>query len=115
MKEDILFRNADLIKLALDDLIDQKNFFRKILLRERFFLFQKGISAKGQEDTEEEGEKVTDPTPRSPSPVWLFSHLTLHCPTGNARSSSTTPLWGDIPAKAHGLFPSAGIKPLREF
>src|SRR4030067_3266355 len=113
MKEDILFRDADLIKLALDDLIDQKNFFRKILLGERSFEYQIGVPAKGQKDTKEKGEEITHPPPRSSSPMWLFSHSTLWSPTGNARSSSTTPLWGDIPAKAHSL-PSAGIKPFRE-
>ena len=74
MKEDILFRNADLIKLALDDLIDQKNFFRKILLGERSFEYQIGVPAKGQKDTKEKGEEITHPPTRSSSPMWLFSH-----------------------------------------
>jgi hypothetical protein len=62
-KEDIFSGYPDLVKLALDDLVDQKNLFRKILLGERFFFRQIGHSAKGQKDAEEEGEKVTDPTP----------------------------------------------------
>jgi hypothetical protein len=63
MKENIFFLNADLIELALNNLVDQKNFLRKILRREGFVLSQKEISTKGQKDTEEKGEKVTDPTP----------------------------------------------------
>ena len=63
MKEDIFFLDADLIELALNNLVDQKNFLRKILWREGFVSLQVGISAKGQKDTDEEGEKVTDPTP----------------------------------------------------
>ena len=74
MKEDILLLNPHLIKLALDDLIDQENFFRIILLRERFFSCQIDVSAKDQEGTEEEREEITDPPPRSSSPVWPFTH-----------------------------------------
>jgi hypothetical protein len=66
MQEDILFLNANLIELALNNLVDQKNFLRKILWRERFFPSQITISAKGQKRTEEKGEKVTDPRLRSP-------------------------------------------------
>ena len=62
MEEDILSRYSNLVQLALDDLVDQKNLFRKILLGERFFFRQIGHSAKGQKHAEEEGEKVTDPT-----------------------------------------------------
>ena len=69
MKEDILFWNANLIELALDDLVNQKNFLRKILWGESFFSGQIDVSAKGQKDTEEEGEEITDPSPRSSSPV----------------------------------------------
>ena len=89
MKKDILFRNADLIKLALDDLVDQRSFFRKILRRERFFSRQIDISPQGQNGTQEEGEDITHPPYRSPSPVWLFSHSTLktlflQTPIGNS-------------------------------
>jgi hypothetical protein len=63
MEEDILSRYSNPVQLALDDLVDQKNLFRKILLGERFFFRQIGHSAKGQKNAEEEGEKVTDPTP----------------------------------------------------
>jgi hypothetical protein len=63
VKEDILFLNTNLIELALNNLVNQKNFPRKILWRERFFSCQIGDSAKGQKDTEEKGEEVTDPTP----------------------------------------------------
>ena len=54
MKEDILLLNPHLVKLALDDLIDQKNFFGKILLRERFLSRQIDVSAKDKEGPEEE-------------------------------------------------------------
>ena len=114
MEEDILSWYSDLVELALDDPVDQKNFLRKIFLGGRFLSCQKVITAKGQKDTEKEGEKITDPTPRSSPPVWLFSHSTLCSPTSNGYSPSTTILWGNIPAKAHG-FPSVGIRPFGEF
>lgn len=59
--EDIFFLDADLIELALNNLVDQKYFLRKILWREGFVPLQVGISAKDQKCTEKEGEKVTDP------------------------------------------------------
>ena len=74
MKKDVLFLNAHLIKLALDDLIDQKNFFGKILLRERFLSYQKEVSANNQKGTEKEREEITHPPSRPSSLVWFFSH-----------------------------------------
>jgi hypothetical protein len=47
MEENTLFLNADLIELALNDLVDQKNFLRKIVWREGFVLSQKKISTNG--------------------------------------------------------------------
>ena len=76
MKKDILFLKANLIELALNNLVDQKNSFGKILWRERFFSCQIEVSAKCQKDAEEKGEEITHPPPRSPSPVWFFSHST---------------------------------------
>ena len=69
MKEDILFRYANLIELALNNLVNQKNFLRKILWGESFFSCQIDGSAKGQKDTEEEREEISYPSPRSSSPV----------------------------------------------
>ena len=74
MEEDILSRYSDLVQLALDDPVDQKNFLRKIFLRKRSFSCQIRVCAEGQDDTEEKGEKVPEPSPRSPSPVRLFGH-----------------------------------------
>jgi hypothetical protein len=74
MEEDILSRYSDLVQLALDDPVDQKNLLRKILLREGPLSYQIRVCAEGQDDTEEKGEKVAEPPPRSSSPVWLFGH-----------------------------------------
>ncbi len=72
----MLLLNPHLIKLTLDDLINQENFIRKILLRERFFPRQIDVSAKYQKDAEKEREEITDPFPRSSSLVWSFAHST---------------------------------------
>jgi len=61
------------LKLALDDLIDQKTFFENPL-RERFFSCQIDVSAKYQKDTEKEREEITHPLLQSSSPVWSFRH-----------------------------------------
>lgn len=48
MKKDIFFLKADLIELALNNLVDQKNFLRKILRGESSFLCQVDVSGEAQ-------------------------------------------------------------------
>ena len=76
MKDNIFFLDADLIELALNNLVDQRNFLQKISWGERFLSPQVDVSAQGQKGSEEEREEITHPPPRSSSPVWLFTHLT---------------------------------------
>ncbi len=77
MKKDILFLNAELIQLTLNNLVDQKNFLRKIFRGEGFFSCQVDICAEAQQDAEKEKENITHPPLPSSSPVRLFSHGTL--------------------------------------
>ncbi len=121
MKKDILFRNTDLIKLALDDLVDQRCFFRKILRRERLFSGQIDISPEGQNGTGEEGEEITHPPHRSSSPVRLSSHSTCGAPRTEAMVPDQRPCGATSRPKdsisIRGQRPwtsPAGAKPLRE-
>jgi hypothetical protein len=48
MKKDIFFLKADLVELALNNLVDQKNFLGKILWGERSFSCQVDGSGEAQ-------------------------------------------------------------------
>ena len=55
MEKNVFSRYPDLVQLTLDDLVDQKNFLRKIFLRKRFFSYQIGVCTEGEEASEQEG------------------------------------------------------------
>jgi hypothetical protein len=55
MEKDVFSRYSDFIQLTLDDLVDQKNFLRKIFLRKRYFSQKIGIRAEGEKTPEHEG------------------------------------------------------------